>query len=372
MALVRLEIRDRDFTLLEILDNEFTGLSWDYNRIGGCGSFRFSLARNFCDEKYISGDFNIRIYVRNDSTKAYDLWYQGVVESKMPDVKDDEQISVTGHGYQAQLSRIYPDSTVTYTGQEISVIVKAILDNYITANTDITYDVGDIVSTGITLDSWKFSTSALDAFQTLADIAGTREWGVDKDRKFFFKARSSSIGYRFPLGGQVTAFNSDDSFKDIVNRIIVQGGDVSDVPFTATFNDSASQLKYGLRTQVIQNSSIVTSAVAEQFADSIFTEKSDVVRKGSCELVDYEAQIEATIPIPLFAIKARPVLYGEKYYGTFLYSGEISYQVNRVSYRYTDAGDIVEQLELGKLRPNISEAIGKIEYDLEQLRTAGV
>lgn len=368
---VRVEIRDRSFTLLEILDKEFMGLSWDYSRVGGCGSFSFSLPRNYCDEKYISGDFNIRIYVRNETTSAYDLWYQGVVESKQPNVKDDETIQVSGHGYQAQLSRIYL-SNVTYTSTEVSVIVKSILDTYVVPNTDITYDVGDLTATTFTPSSIKFNGSAMDALQTLADLVGEREWGVDKDRKFFFKARSSTVGYRFPLGRNVTSFNSDDSFKDIVNRVIIQGGDIAGTPYTATYNDTVSQLKYGLRTRVVSNSSITTADVASQFADSVLTEFNDVVRKGSCEIVNYTTRIENTIPIPLFALVARRVFYGEKYYGTFLYSGEISYQINRINYRYSNDGDLSMTLDLGKLRPNISEVIGQISYELEQLRTASV
>lgn len=367
--IVRLEIRDRDFNLLEILDKEFMNLSWEYNRIGGCGSFQFNLPRNYCDEKYISGDFNIRIYVRNASTKAYDLWYQGVVENKQPSVREDETIRVSGHGYQSQLNRIYINET--YTSQEASVIIKDILDTYIVGVTDITYDVGDISATTFTPDSMQFNTSALDAIQTIADTVGALEWGVDKDRKFFFNARSSSIGYRFALGKDVASFASDDSFKDIVNRIIVQGGDVADVPFTATYNSLASQAKYGLRTRVIQNSSIITSAVASQFADSLFAERIDVVRKGSCSLINNSTRIENTIPIPLFALVARPILYGERLYGTFLYSGEISYQINRINYRLSDSGDLSTDLDLGKLRPDISEVISQLEYKLEQLRTAG-
>jgi hypothetical protein len=370
--IVRVEIRDREFNLLEILDNEIQGLSWEYNRIGGCGTFSFSLPRRYYDEKYISGDFNVRILVRNDATKEYDLWYQGIVEEKIPNVRADETIQVSGHGYQAQLSRIYMDEE--YTSTEVSVIVKDILDTYIVPNTDITYDAGDIVATGFTPDTFKFKTSAMEALQTLADTVGSREWGVDKDRKFFFKARSSSVGYRFSLGNKVSGFSSDDSFRDIVNRVIVQGGDIGDppVPYTKTYDHALSQLKYGIRTDVIQNSSITTDEVSSQFADSILAEFSDVVRKGSCELVDYETRVETTIPIPLFSLISRTTFYGEKLYGTFLYSGEISYQINRINYRMNNDGAVSINLDLGKLRPDLSEVIGQLEYKLEQLRTAGV
>lgn len=375
--IARVELRDTDFNILEILDNEVLNLSWEYNRIGGCGGFRFELPRPFCNERFISGDFNVRIYVRNDTTKAYDLWFQGIVEDKAPNVRGtSETISVQGHGYQAQLSRIYVNQT--YNSTEVSAIITSILDTYITPNTDITYSGGDITATGFTPDSIQFNTDALSAIQTLADLVGTREWGVDENRSFYFKQRSSTIGLLFPFGGNVTTFTDDDSFKDIVNRVVVQGGDVSGSPFApsptgSAYNDVPSQTKYGRRDQVFQNSAIVTDAVAQQFAQSILTEKKDVIRRAKAELVDYEQRIEDTIPIPLFAIVARGTLYNEKFYGTFLYSGQITYQVNRINYSLQSADSSLRtSLDLGQPRPNIAEAIGQLKYQIEQLRGASL
>lgn len=376
--IVKIELRDKSFNILENFDAEFMNLSWEYNRIGGCGSFSFDLPRQYCNEKFISGDFNVRIYVRNASTKVYDLWFQGIVEDKSPNVRGiDETISVQGHGYQAQLSRIQLIN-VTYTGQEISVIVKDLLDNYIVPNTDIIYSGADIQATGFTPDSITFNTDALNAIQTLADITGTREWGVNSSRSLFFKQRSSSAGLYFSFGDKMTAYYSDDSFKDIVNRVIVQGGDIAGIPFTpdpttTPYNDVASQTKYGRHDVVYQNSSIVTDAVAQQFAASILLEKNDVVRQGRCELSNYETQLESTVPIPLFQPVARGTLYGEKTYGIFLYSGVIQYQVNRITYKLnSNDSSLVTNLEFGQPRPNVSEQIAQLSYQLEQLRSAGL
>lgn len=367
----RIEISDTDFNLLELLEDEASGLIWDWARIGGCGSFSFDLPREFCNERYISGDFNIKIKRRNPSTGDYDLWYQGLVEAKIPNIKNSKEIiSVRGHGYQAQLSRIYLND-ISYTSQEISVIVKNILDNYIVGETDITYSAGDIASTGFTAGALTFNTDALTAMQTLADIAGTREWGVDRNRKFYFKARSSSASFYYPLSGKVITFSTDDSFKDIINRIIVQGGDVGGAPYTATFNDAASQLKYSRRDKVIQNSAITTSAVASQLATSYFAEFNDVVRRASCEVID-EILVENTTPVGMFQVVAPSTTYGEKSYGTFLYSGRISYQIKKVNYSLDGVGTMKIRFDLGQPRPSISEDIGKIEYELEQLRSASL
>lgn len=378
MAIIRLELSDTDFNLLEVLDEQFIDLSWEYTRIGGCGPIQFDLPREYCNEKGIGGDFNLKVYIRNPLTKTYDLWYQGLIEDKAPNLRgENESVSIQGQGYQKQLSRIQL-TNVNYASQEVSVIVKNILDNYVVPNTDVTYSLGDLETTGFTIDSIDFNTDALAAIQTLADIVGTREWGVNAERKFFFKARSETVGFRFPIGGKITAFSGDDSFRDVVNRVIIQGGDVGGVPFrpsptSSPYNDLSSQLKFGRRDEVYQNSSIITNEVAEKFARSILAEKSGVIRRARCELVNYETRLESSLPISLFQVIARSVLYGEKTYGTFLYSDRVSYQINRIQYKVDNAGaNLKIQLELGQARPNISESIEQLKYQIEQLREASL
>lgn len=367
----RVELRDRDFNILEILDREFMGLSWSYARVGGCGDFSFSLPRKFCEEKSISGDFNIRIYYRNPSTKNYDLWYQGLIEDKDPQISGNQEIiKISGHGYLTQLSRIYIDKD--YSSQEISAIVKNILDTYITPNTDITYDVGDIENTGFTADSLEFNTDAKRALETLANIVGSIEWGVDKNRKFFFKTRSSSVGFRWRIGKDITGLSENQSFKDIINRVIIQGGDVGGMPYSKTYNDTLSQAKYHLRTKVIQNSAIVTDTVSAQYADAIFAEFNEVIRKANITFINKDERIEAAIPIPLVIIIGDPVRYGEKKYGTFLYSGLIERQINRINYSLGNDNILKTQVDIGYTKPSIAEEIAKLDYKLEQQRAGAL
>ena len=360
----RVELSDRSFNLLEVLEHEITDISWDYSRNGGCGGFRFSIPRTYCDEKFISGDFNIKIYIRNSSTKAYDLWYQGLIEDKSIDVRDKEKIVISGHGYSSQLSRIQIDQD--YSSKTIEYIVDATLDTVV-ANTDIIKDT--ISATGVTADTLEFNTDAKTVIESCADITGTREWGVDKDRKFFFKARSSSVGFNFPLGGIITSFKEDQSFKDMINNVIVQGAVSSGTPFTREKGDTSSQTKYGLREKVIQNSNVSTNTVADQLADAVLAEFKDVIRRASCSLINYSTRVETTIPIPLFKIKRLAKTYGTEKYGTFLYSGEIEYQINRIKYAINKNSVLSVSLNLGFLRPSISEEIKRLENKLEQQRS---
>lgn len=371
MAMIhKVVISDRSFTVLDEVQDIAGPISWEYNRLGGCGGFNFQVPIKFCRELTLGLNFNVKVYRRNPSTQDYDLWYQGRIENKVHDVKgEDEVINISGMGYQSALKDVYIDAD--FSSQEVSVIVKNLLDNYIVPNTDITYDAGDIEATTFTPGTLQFNTDALSAMQTLADLVGTREWGVDRNRKFFFKARSSSVGFRYPLFKNILNFSLDNTSKEIANRIIVIGGETGGSPFTATYNDLTSQLKWKRRDKVIQNSSITTSQVAEQFANAQFSEFNDVSRRCRLELLE-ERLIENTLPIGLFQIIPDLISYGQMKYGTFLYSGLFNLQVNRVSYRMDDVGNLKISMELGQLRPSIAEDISQLEYEIDQLASQGV
>lgn len=368
----RVELRDRQFNILELPDNQIDQLNFDFSRIGGCGDFDFSLPRNYCDEKFISGGFNIQIYIWNDTTRIFDLWYQGSVQEKIPQVQSGKEfVRVIGHGYQAQLSNIQiPASTPPYVGMELSAIVKSIIDNFVVPNTNITYDLAEIVSTGFIADSISFATDCGSAITTLGDLAGNYEYGVDCNRKFYFKPRSSTPGIYLSIGQDIINFSEDQDFKDIINQVIIQGGTLGDgSTYTKTFNDAQSQLKFGIIAQIIQNSAITTDDVAAQLATATFLDYNDVIRKATCDLVNRKERFEATIPLPLVVLIAdSAILYGQQRYGTFLYSGLIQRQINRISYAIDTNSALSISLDMGNLLPDDADYINRLQYQVEQLR----
>lgn len=372
MSKFRVELRDRQFNILDILDNEYTELSWSYSRIGGCGGFSFKLPRRLFEEKNVSGTFNIRIYYRNPSTDTYDIWYQGFIQNKTPFVRGNtEDIQIDGHGYYAQLKNIYVNTS--YASQEVSVIVKDVLDTYITPNTNISYQAADIEATTYTPDSITFNDYGDAVMQKLADLVGTREYGVDSSRNFFFKARSTSVGRQFYLNKNLHSFTENQDFSDIFNRVYVQGAQAGGTSyFSAATNHLPSQAKYGIIDRVIQNSSVTTDAVAAQLSTSALSESNDVSRKASFKLVNLEAQLEATNPIDLINVIKKQTRYGQKRYGTFLYAGNVNRVVNRLNYTVTDANTLEIDVDCGQLRPDIVEQLSQLTYNLEQNRASSV
>ena len=366
----RIELRDRNDDFVEIIDNRAQKLRWAYNRVGGCAAFSFDVSKRYCSELSLGANFNVRIYAKNFNTNNYDLKYQGRIESRSNKVSGKkETINIKGFGYQSELKDIIVNQD--YSSQEISVIVKNVLDNFVVPNTNITYDSADIEDTGFTADSLEFSyVTALEVMKKLADIVGSREWGVDKDKKFFFKQKSSNTDIFYSLtAGKITGLSLDASSREIINKIIVIGGDVGDTKFVFTKNYTQNQNKYKRRDRVIQNSAVVSNTVAEQLADAEQAIGDGVVDRGRLTLRD-EIFLEDTIPIPLIKILTREILWDERNWDEFLWAGQDAFEINKINYKINKDSSLILSISIGQPLPSNAEDINRLKFELDQLTQA--
>lgn len=371
----RVELRDRNYNMLEVLDNQIDALSFTFARLGGCGAFSFNLPRAYCDEKFISGGCNVRIYIWDDVGQDFSLWYQGYVQTKTPTIQGGkEYIQVAGQGYQGQLSNIQLNN-ITYVNQELSLIVADIIENYIAPNTGIIYNPALIIPTAFVGSTINFSTDCGSAIQTLEEIAGNFEYGVDLNRNFYFIPQATLSGIFFSLGANIENFSEQQDFTKIINQVIFQGGtpDGGNEPYTNTFNDELSQLKYGIQSEIVQSSSITNDQVAQQYADSIFEDYDEVVRSATCDYTGRKERLEATLPIPLTVLIAdSAILYGQQDYGTFLYSGLVPRQMNQITYNIDSMKGLSVNLQLNNLLPSNADFLNRLQYQVEQLRIANL
>lgn len=358
------ELRNKNFDLVKVLTKNIRDLSWDYDRVGGCGRCSFTLALESLEN--ISADYDIQIRLE-DGAGASRLVYRGYVESYRPvmDLKDTVQIDA--FGYVGQLDRVRVNHT--YTSSEISVIIKDILDTYVKPNTSIDYDVADIEATDFTVDEIVFDNMASEALKTLADLAGLMEWGVDRDLKFFFKKQSSIVNFYLRQGINIKKFDNMDDYSAIINRINIKGSDLLD----ETVNNLESQAAYGLRTQIVSQSSITTASVAQQYGASILAEKAKVNRKTTIQVINNTQFFEETTPLGKVSILSSSITQAKKYgdadaiYGNFKYGGLPSYQINKMTYKITGSGTSVN-MNAGYARPDIADEIKRLEFQLNQLR----
>lgn len=358
------ELRNKNFDLVKVLTKDVKDLSWDYDRIGGCGRCSISLALSELEN--ISADYDVQIRLE-DGAGATRLVYRGYVESYRPvmDIKDQVQIDV--FGYVGQLDRVRVNHT--YTNQEISVIIKDILDTYVKPNTSIDYAVADIEATSFTVEEIVFDDLASDVLKTLADLAGLMEWGVDRELNFFFKRQSDSVNFYLRQGINIKKFDNLDDYGAIINRINIKGSDLLD----ETVNNLESQAAYGLRTQIVSQSSITTASVAQQYGASILAEKAKINRKTTIQIINNTQFFEETTPLGKVSILGGTIQQAKQYgdddaiYGNFKYGGLPSYQINKMTYKLTGAGTSVN-MNAGYSRPDIADEIKKLEFQLNQLR----
>ena len=361
--------RDSIDTPVFEIANQANNVRWSFNRIGGCGAFSFDISKRLFTDRNIELDANVKIYLRENGT--YVLRYQGKVQSKNYNVRgNDETINIRGFGYQVELKNIYVNRN--YTTTETSLVVSDILTTDITPNTNILF----LTSTGVdatsyTPDSLEFNTNSQNALQTCAEIVGTREWGVDENRYFYFKTRSSSIGFNLPIGSRIESLGYDVSSQDVVNRVVVFGGDIAGVTFSRTVDDTQSQLKWKRRDEVIQNSSIITNDVADQFGNAKLAEFKNVSRRVRFDYLGNTIW-EDNVPIDLVQVKTDVDKYGSRKYGYGLYNSNVSLRINRISYSINEDGVMKSSIEAGQIRPDISESISQLEHKIENLQSIGV
>ena len=97
-----------------------------------------------------------------------------------------------------------------------------------------------------------------------------------------------------------------------------------------------------------------------------------MARRGKLTITGENAQLETTTPLGLLVFRTTGIRYGEKNYGEFLYSGEVEYQINKVRYTVGTNRSLIKTIDLGQLRPSVSEEIEQLSFELEMLRAARV
>jgi len=360
------ELRNRTFDLVNVLTKKVKNLSWYYQRVSGCGSCTIDLSMAPEDLADINADYDVQVWVEGE------LRYRGYIETFRPVISKPDTIQLQMTGYSGQLKRVHVDHT--YTDMEVSEIVKDILDNYVLPQTSITYNAADIEATSFTVDTLTFDTMADSAIKTLVELAGAFEWGVDRNKNFFFKKQSDVVKHHLRLGKDISKYDTSNEYGNIKNKIVLKGGTVDDAQYTETVNNEESQGIYGIRTKIISNSSITTATVAQRYCTSYLAGNAIPQREIAIMIPKSAKFFEETLPVGRVDILGGTMVLPKKYgdsdaiYGQFFkYGGTPSYQVSKVRHKVANSGlDIT--LYAGTARPNIATDIERLEYEIEQLQ----
>lgn len=375
-------INDKD-QILEIPQNVI-GLEWKYDRQGGCGNAVIILPSS--EATGLTGEHEVHIVERTGvfsanrygTGKLYGaghkygissgekVWYVGFVNFiKMIDTEDNIK-QILCSGFRDKLRRVIINQT--FSSKEISTIVNTIMA---TVTTETNVGSGTIEATGFTADSLEFDNESADkVIQKLVELAGNYEWGVDRNKELYFVAKKQTIEHRFFKGVNVIFHENEDDFESIINSILVVGGDVAGTPFSETVENSTSIAKFDRRKRVVQNSSITTSSVANQLADSIMATAANPERRGKIAVNPHNRLIETSVPLGKLAVVDGDVLsvYGTGIlYGTIKYGDAFGYQIESIAYSL-EGKELSCEIDLGNPLSSLTDKIAQIEYTIDQQR----
>ncbi len=217
-----------------------------------------------------------------------------------------------------------------------------------------------------TADSIYFNEPAFDCISKLSDIAGKTEWGVDENKRFFFKRRDDSIKNYFNYKQDFTSFQPVKDFDPIVTSVYIEGGDGYSQKFSVTNKISTREI-------IVSNSSISTQSVGYRYAKSMLKDKGMATRSYQGKQIGRSTRIESTVPIGACLLSEKIGLTlkydvaSQKYDSGLKYDGgNLALQIEKIKYELKDSG-INATLSFGVIPPSISEDLSKINYEIDQV-----
>jgi len=346
-----IELRDKNFKLKGRLEAYVDGVSWEWNRIGGYGRATFKINGDY-KRFEIGSDDDVRIYLPNQDGGA-SLWYRGYVESATHSVASGNkgmiQVECTGYFSKADRKVVKDDgSPLVYENMEVSLIVRSLIQTFLVPG-GIT--IGSIDAGSFTPDAISFKTSLKEALKTCFDLLGVIEYGVDENLRFYWYTQSEDLRHVFHLGDKVSKLSDRFDFKNILNRIYFEGGEVNGTVFVTRGQSQSSINRNGEHEEIVSNGSIYTSSVASQLITSILRQRSFPQRQLSIGLKNTKKRLELSLPIGACAIvdpdsNQTGAVYGSianggsgKVYGRVIaggsgqvYGGLAKHQVDRIQY----------------------------------------
>lgn len=229
------------------------------------------------------------------------LVYRGYIANIIPTLKTDQDIVLDVRGYFDLLKKVIVQTTGnkrTYTSKTVAYIADDIADTFIVTNTPITIE-RPIVDGDFSIDTIDFLCTVENALDTLSQLQGDIEYGVDEDLVFFWRTESTVINHRFFVGNNVSILERRVNWDELVNKVYLIGGDIAGTTYKVTGENTDSQALYYLTENIINNSSITTASVANQYIGAILTEKSNPQFSIRAEIANTPLRLEDDIPIGL-------------------------------------------------------------------------
>src|SRR5574339_271629 len=268
------------YTDIEVLNLEEQRMEWWQHKNGGCGSFRFLTHASFPEvfDDALTDTWEIHVRIKLGTEKIHTTWYRGIIRS----IKTEEQGQETltefrGYGYVELLDNVQVQKRYS-AGLTVSDIVDDIIDSFVKPNTRIRRprDV-DVTSGDSGVDSSPYKTgselhfecSALKALKFLAELQGSREFGVDEHGFIYFRTVSTAIGKNFFLRDDILSRVAGGKTFIEGNDVKVAGKDFGAVNFLQNRPDVTDITLNGLYESTVEVPWITGDQDASRWADNI-------------------------------------------------------------------------------------------------------
>ncbi len=260
-------------------------------KMGGLDTFEFSLPRSF----NLPVGINTQCHIHVNNT----LWFVGYIKETPLQDQNDPVLVFQGEGFQHRLKSKY--ITQTYTLQTLDTIVRGIA-SYLGSDINVFYNVAKIAVPVIADLTVEYKDKNLwYIFDQLVRIANydydnaKYRWYVDSANELVFELIPSGFHRTLTEGYQYQNPNVSEDNSKIINKIQTYRstqGDPKVIQFVATYNDTASQNRYGLFEKKITFADYLVTNIIAKIAAGILARRAPVVEK--LEIENYE--IDAVLP----------------------------------------------------------------------------
>ena len=261
---------------------------------GGFSELVVDLARTESEyDEGVSVDYGnqLKLYVF-DRDNQYDgvLIYSGTLSRYVPTIKgNEERVKVTFLSYWWELEqRILENAgatSVTYTTQDPTNILKDALDKFTAAGGRLDYGAGTTTDCGTTV-TYVFNTSTYqEVLKKILDLA-PYDWymRIGADDLIYFKQKSSTADHTLTLGKDISDYEPEKRVENIINTIYFIGGGSPNL--YKKYTSAGSVTSYGTHAIRYVDERVTLAATASIIKDRIFNQLAEPEIRITLKVMD--------------------------------------------------------------------------------------
>lgn len=300
-----------------------------------------------------SGD----IRIAEDGSPNGRLLFTGYISKFVSQFGSQETTIVTLMSHGAELDNYMledgSDTTVVYSSQDPTNILKDVLDKFTAAGGLVDYDTSSTQLTNTSVSYTFKVNTVLEAVRKCLDLAPTDWfWRLNMaDNILHFNVRPTNVSHTFVLGKHIQNLQLEQHIEEIVNKVYFTGGDTgSGTNLFNKYSDATSIASYRQGLKKITDARVTTDASAEIISESEIDRLKDPIYRSQVTILDKTYSIE---DIELGQ------LVGFRNFGNFIDS--LTMQIVGITYRPDEV-----TLQLDSQLPEVSKRLEDIKRNLTQ------